>query len=236
MNIWRNIKKNLWPEICPFCGKIHKYGICPDCRKKIEKLRVVEPRCMKCGKPVRYKEQEYCHDCMHTRHFFDRGLSAWLHKEPVNLSIYQFKYNNQREFARYYAQEIWNRYQDIIRSWAVEFIIPVPLHKKRRRNRGYNQSAILAKELGRLLKIPVGEKAVRRIRYTDPQKKLDHRKRKANLEHAFRMGKIPENVKKVLLIDDIYTTGNTIDAVSCELKKSGVEKVYFLTISIGQGY
>lgn len=191
---------------------------------------------MKCGKPIRYAEREYCHDCQKTEHFYDRGCSLWLHKEPVNTSIYRFKYHNQRVFARYYAEEIVNAFHDEICRWNPDIIIPVPLHWRRRRKRGYNQSALLAKEIGEKMKISVDASLVKRIRYTDPQKKLDHNKRKANLWHAFRVGNLPRNVKRVLLIDDIYTTGNTIDAISRELKKKGAEKVYFLTISIGQGY
>lgn len=236
MIIWDKVKKYLWPEICPFCGKVYKDGVCPACRKRVEKLKVEEPRCMKCGKPVRYHEQEYCHDCIHTRHFFDRGISLWLHKQPVNLSIYQFKYNNQRAFARFYATEIVKMHGNVIRRWGADALIPIPLHKKRKRKRGYNQSLLLAKELGKILQIPVCDKVVKRVRYTDPQKKLDHKMRKANLAHAFQVKSLPENMKKVILIDDIYTTGNTISAVAGELKKFGVEKVYFLTISIGQGY
>lgn len=190
---------------------------------------------MKCGKPVRYKEQEYCRDCMHTHHYYDRGVGLWLHKEPVNTSIYQFKYHNQRVFGQYYAKEIAVHYETLIRRWNPNLIIPIPLHKKRRRKRGYNQAGILAEELGLLLGIPVDKTSVQRIRYTDPQKKLDNKKRKQNLSRAFAV-KSMKGVKNVLLIDDIYTTGSTIDAVAKVLKDAGVEKVNFLTISIGQGY
>ena len=72
---------------------------------------------MKCGKPIRYAEREYCHDCQKTEHFYDRGRSLWLHKEPVNTSIYRFKYHNQRVFARYYAEEIVNAFHDEICRW-----------------------------------------------------------------------------------------------------------------------
>ncbi len=191
---------------------------------------------MKCGKPIRYHEREYCHDCQKTKHYFEEGRALWIHKTPVNLSIYQFKYHNQREFSRYYAAEIAKEYADVVNKWNPDVMIPVPLHKRRRKKRGYNQAELLAKELSKYLKIPVNIGAVARVRYTDPQKKMDHNKRKSNLKQAFCVKKLPTTVKTVVLIDDIYTTGNTIDAVTRELKKKGVEKVYFLTISIGQGY
>lgn len=124
----------------------------------------------------------------------------------------------------------------MIRGWGPDLIMPVPLHKRRRRKRGYNQAGILGRRLGRLLGIRVDDKSLVRRAYTDPQKKLGRRERKKNLRNAFALKESFKPVPAVLLVDDIYTTGNTIDAVSEVLKKKGVEKVYFLTISIGQGY
>lgn len=114
--------------------------------------------------------------------------------------------------------------------------MPVPLHPSRKRKRGYNQAQILAEEIGKILEIPVDSKSLIRTRKTSPQKKLGHKERKKNLKHAFAVKHTFQTVKRVLLVDDIYTTGNTIDAVSNVLKQKGVENVYFLTISIGQGY
>lgn len=226
----------LWPNICPFCGKAERSGICVSCRKKLRALTVREPRCMKCGKPVRYEVQEYCEDCKHTHHYYDRGVALWLHKPPVNISIYQFKYHNQRKFARYYAEEILAEYQTLIQTWRPEVIVPVPLYSKRRRERGYNQAQILGEELGRRLSVPVAGTLVKRMLETTPQKMLDHKERRRNLDRAFAVKRSAHVPKRVLLVDDIYTTGNTIDAVAKVLKSKGAIKVYFLTISIGQGY
>lgn len=226
----------LWPEICPFCGKVNSQGICSKCRRDLEALRIKGPRCMRCSKPVRCAEQEYCYDCTHAAHLYDKGLSLWLHRRPVNQSIYQFKYHNQRRFGIIYAEEIIRIHGRVIRSWNPDLILPVPLHRKRRKERGYNQAALISRELGNGLSIPVDEKSLMRRIYTDPQKKLGRRERKGNLEHAFALRKDFSAVPVVLLVDDIYTTGSTIDAIAGLLKKRGVGKVYFLTISIGQGY
>lgn len=230
------IFKLLWPEICPFCGKVYKDGICPACKAKLKKLSIGQPRCMKCGKPVRKKEQEYCNDCTGTKHHYNRGRALWLHKPPVSSSIYQFKYHNQRVFGKYYADEMQKQLEAVVRKWKPELIIPIPLHPLRKRKRGYNQSAILAKELGKRLDIPVDISVLKRVRYTNPQKKLDSKTRKRNLYHAFKVSKRMKKFKNVLLIDDIYTTGNTIDEAAKKLKEAGVENVFFLTVSIGQGY
>ena len=231
-----SVVKWLWPEVCPFCGKVSSQGICAGCRRKIDDLKVREPRCMQCGKPVQDTRREYCYDCMHMEHRYDRGYGLWLHKEPVSTSIYQFKYHNQRDYGVCYAKELIRCYGNIIKSWTPDLMIPIPLHKKRRRQRGYNQAAVICQELGRMLGIPGDEKSLYRKFYTDPQKTLSHKERRKNLKHAFALKKGFRVVPTVLLIDDIYTTGNTIDAAASVLKKKGVEKVYFLTISIGQGY
>ena len=230
------IKQLLWPETCPFCGKVSKEGTCPACEKKLVKLLVREPRCMKCGKPVRTEEQEFCYDCLYKKHFFDKGYSVWLHRPPVSNSIYQFKYHNQRAFARIYTEKIIAYYGEWIRKLQVDCIVPVPLHFRRRWKRGYNQAEILAKEIGRNLQIEVNTQLVRRVRYTDPQKKLDSHTRKSNLKNAFCICGDMKKIHRVLLVDDIYTTGNTIDEIARILKEKGAENVYFLTISIGQGY
>ena len=119
-------------------------------------------------------------------------------------------------------------------------LVPVPLHRKRRRKRGYNQAELLAEEIGKILGIPVVANLVKRVHYTGYQKKLDPIGRKKNLEHAFAPGgdpdRLPTDFRRVIIIDDIYTTGNTVDQVAKVLKTMGFQKVYFLTISIGQGY
>lgn len=197
---------------------------------------IVEPRCKKCGKPIRYVEKEFCHDCAEQTFYYDQGKSIWLHKGRVRWSIYQFKYRNRRIYGEFYAQEWLRLYGAKLKEWQIQMIIPIPLHRKRKRKRGYNQSEILAKELGIRCGIPVDTKAVIRTIHTRPQKELNNKERRKNLKEAFCVTKHWKKVKNVLLIDDIYTTGNTIDSVARILKEKGAEKVYFLTISIGQGF
>lgn len=140
---------------------------------------------MKCGKPLRSMEQEYCRDCGCTKHIFDQGAALWLHKEPVNLSVYQFKFHNQRAFGGFYAAEMAKRFRAELIRWKPELILPVPLHPSKRRKRGYNQAAIVAKELGRLTGIAVDVKLLKRVRGTAPQKSLNPEDRKRNIAGAF---------------------------------------------------
>lgn len=197
---------------------------------------IEEPRCKRCGKPVRYSEQEFCADCSGQDFFYEHGRSIWLHKGPVRWSIYQFKYHNRRIYGEFYAEEWYRLYGYKLKEWEIDVIIPIPLHKKRRRKRGYNQAEILAEQLGKLCGIPVNAKAVVRVENTRPQKELNNTERKKNLKKAFCVTKHWRREKNVLIVDDIYTTGNTIDAVARLLKEKGAHKVMFLTISIGQGF
>lgn len=190
---------------------------------------------MKCGKPVSREEQEYCRDCGKRNYAFEQGKSLWLHVPPVSKAIYQFKFHNKRYYAEIFAKEMAREYGQWIRDRRIEEILPVPLHPSRHRKRGYNQAELLAKEISKELQIPIRKNVVFRVRRTKPQKQLDDREREENLQRAFgisRQWKAPANV---LVVDDIYTTGSTVHRISKLLIKAGAEKVYFLTISIGQG-
>lgn len=232
--IWKGCLGLLYPGTCYFCGKLCYQQICGECRKKV--VYIKEPRCKKCGKPVRYEEQEYCRDCQKHKFHYEQGRSLWIHKGAVPWSIYQFKYHNRRIYGEFYAQELYRLYEEWIRTWEIDLIIPVPLHRNRRRKRGYNQAEIVAKHLGKLMNIPVDTKAVVRNKYTEPQKILDNEERRKNLRDAFEVRKSELKSRNILLIDDIYTTGSTIDEVAKILMEKRHNKIWFLTISIGQDF
>lgn len=231
----KKIWKLLYPEVCPFCGKVSIRIPCENCRKTL--IWTVEPVCKKCGKPIRNERVEYCSDCKRRLEkkecWYDAGRSVWLHKKPVTESIYQFKFHNRRVYGEYYAKEMARQYGGFIQKCGAEILIPIPMERRKRRKRGYNQAEILAVELGKITGIPVENRLIRK-RKTASQKRLSRHEREINLRGSFsveRKTKLPETV---LLIDDIYTTGNTVNEVSRILKKAGVKRVFFLTISIGQ--
>lgn len=155
---------------------------------------------------------------------------------PVSQSIYQFKYRNRRVFAQYYAEQMAGQFADLLRKWQIEVIIPVPIHKSKRRKRGYNQAEVLAKELSGRLEVPMEAFAVRRVQKTNALKEMNPSERRRALSGAFAVEDDWKPKKKVLLVDDIYTTGSTVDELARILKENGVQKVYFLTISVGQGF
>lgn len=225
----------IYPEKCPFCGMILKrgeVGICEKCRESLPYVR--EPRCMKCGKPISSEREEFCYDCKKRTHLFDGGQSLWVHQPPVDQAIYAFKYHDRRCYGKVFAVEMVRELCSYIKLVSAEALIPIPLYKIRYRDRGYNQAEILAREIGKITRLPMEDVLVRK-KSTSPQKKLSDTQRKKNIEDAFALKREIE-YKIVILIDDIYTTGSTLDEATKVLKSAGVSKVYFLTISIGQGF
>lgn len=222
----------LYPRRCPVCGLISKKGdVCVSCLGKLS--FVTSPACKKCGKELYSKTTEYCLDCTRHRRSFEYGLSLLNYNEAASMSMAAIKYKNKKEYMEYYAKEAWNRLGDRLSAMGAEVIIPVPVHPKRLRKRGFNQAELLAEKLGEELCLPVCPELLRRRKNTEPQKSLTPAQRLKNLEEAFTAEHIP--YKSVLLVDDIYTTGSTMEACSRVLRKAGAQKVYFFTVCIGQG-
>ncbi|MDD3797263.1 MAG: ComF family protein, partial [Lachnospiraceae bacterium] len=207
--------------------------VCDGCRKKLPYIR--EPRCMSCGKVLKREEQEYCQSCEKGLHSFDQGISTFLYEKKLRHSIHRMKFQNRREYLDFYAEEMVRESRRYLLAWKPDVLIPIPMYRRKEKARGYNQSRLLAEKIGRLTGIEVDCKSVIRCRETLPQKELTAQERKKNLKGAFQIT-APEQIKKrILLIDDIYTTGATVDAVSSLLKKHGAGPVYFLTICSGNG-
>ncbi len=224
----------VFPPICPVCGDIAPAGrdICPECAGRL--CYADEPYCMKCGKPVEEYE-EYCSDCAERGHVYDEGRAVFVYDEYMSKSIYRFKYNGKREFASFYGRVMAERLGRKIESWNADVIVPVPVHKSKMKTRGYNQAGLIAKELSKRCRIPVCSDLVSRKRATAVQKELGAASRQNNLKKAFNVTPNVVKYKTVLIVDDIYTTGATVDALAGCLKGAGIEKVYFATLCIGRG-
>jgi ComF family protein len=206
--------------------------ICNACR--IKPKYITEPRCRKCGRQLNDETKIYCNDCGHTNHVYDCGYALYDY-QTMKMSIYRFKYAGRCEYAKFYAEDIYARLGDEIRGFGADSLIPIPIHSSRLRHRGYNQAGLVADELSRLTGIPVYKNIVKRTRKTVPQKELNPNERQNNLKKAFNISSDVVKLNKTILVDDIYTTGSTIDAVASELRRHGVENIYFVTLCIGEG-
>ncbi len=226
----------LFPRRCPVCdGIVMPKGslICGECVKKLSFVR--DPVCKKCGKEIISPDVEYCFDCVRHKRTFEYGRALINYDEKAGKSMAKIKYRNKREYLDFYGEAVCVRYGMVISRMRATVLVPVPVHPSRKRVRGFNQAELLARRIGAHLEIPVCSQILVRNRKTMPQKGLDPRGRLKNLEQAFSAGEIPKGVEGVILVDDIYTTGSTIEACTRALKRAGIKRVFFLTICIGRG-
>ena len=227
----------VFPRRCPFCGEVRAYGDKWECDKCSNELPWIEkPVCLKCGKTISSPELQYCGDCERIPKSFERCYPVFSYEGTVRDSIYEFKYKNQREYAAFYCECILKRYGSELRGLLIDGIVPVPVHSHKKRVRGYNQAELIARELGKRLGISVYGNYIVRSTDTNPQKELDDRERMKNLKNAFKIGENSVKLNTVLLVDDIYTSGATMEACTSTLLHGGVNSVYCVSVAIGRGY
>lgn len=228
------IKQLLFPRRCPICDRIViPFGekICPKCAMGCKFL--TPPYCMKCGKKLS-DEAELCGDCRKKTHIFSRGRALYEY-ESVAFSIYRMKYGGRQEYAEYFGEELAYYLGSFIRDANPDALVPIPLHRKRERKRGYNQAALLARAMGRCLGVPVLDNYLVRVKNTTPLKWLNPKERENNLKKAFNIVQNDVKLKRVVLVDDIYTTGSTMDEAAGTLAAHGVEEIYFVALACGAG-
>lgn len=227
----------VYPKRCPLCGNILPFksgSVCGECFS--QQKRIKPPFCMKCGKTIGDETEEYCRDCIAIPKHYTKGFPVFAYVGGIKEALYSFKYKNQREYADFFAECICAQYGDEIRTLQIDGLVSVPVHPSKKRARGYNQAEVLAKALGKQLELPVYPSYLKRVVNTNPQKELNDKTRMKNLKNAFKIGENAIKLKKVLLVDDIYTSGATIEACTRVLLEADVEEVYYTCVAIGKGY
>lgn len=225
----------LYPRKCPVCDRIVTPKgalICPPCRKRVSFIG--EPRCKKCGKALMFEEKEYCENCTGQEHRFTYGVALMEYDRVARKILSDLKYRNRRDNADYVAAEMAVRLSEEIRGMRADVLIPVPVHPRRKRVRGFNQAELLAKCLGERLEIPVRTDLLVRVKNTRPQKELGSLGRLNNLLSAFAVKQRDRNFDRVVLVDDIYTTGSTAEACTRVLMAAGVGQVFIVCAAIGK--
>ena len=208
-------------------------GFCPYCKPQIKPIR--EPLCKRCGKAIRQETEEYCYDCQQKQHFFQQGRGVYQYEGPMKKAMYRLKYSNRRRYAEVIAKDAMRYHGRWISEIGVEALVPVPVHPNKLRRRGYNQAEVLARAISEQSGIPVAT-LVERVVDTLPQKEMTAENRGKNLKNAFKVVNNGLKYKKVLIIDDIYTTGATVDSIAKILLDRGIVEVYCLYGCIGRGY
>lgn len=227
----------LYPRNCIGCGTVapetFRY-ICWECWSASN--RVEPPFCNLCGDPVAGSiEHEFiCYACSAEHPAFTGARSAARYDGVVGEALRKLKYGKAFWLAPDLAAILKNCLQAEFSGVAFDWIVPVPLFHARRRERGYNQSAVLARELGKLIHCKTMPRMLRRIRSTTTQTNLTAPQRLSNVQNAFLSGKSRQLAgRRVLLVDDVMTTGATVNACAKALKKGGAETVHVLTVARG---
>lgn len=234
-----------FPPRCPVCDDLLEQadavcaggdGIHPRCVHKLTWTQ--EPVCCHCGRPLEKDAEEYCFDCSRLRKetvTFQQAKALLLYRGDAKKMMYRFKYSNRREYGDFFAMQAAKRYGKWFREIGAEAIMPVPMFPVKKRRRGYNQAETFARALAEELGIAYEAGILRRIRNTKPLKELNDAQRRENLKNAFQIKQMGVKYKKILVVDDIYTTGSTANEIARILRQSGVENVYFFFVCIGQG-
>ena len=220
----------LFPPHCAACQRLGAW-LCTDCLNEIEAIEL--PVCQYCGRPrAGDSRAAVCGRCQVSPIQLD-GLRAYaIHGGPLREAIHQFKYEDLRGLAGLLGQLMadgWSRLAP--RDLELDAIVPVPLHRNRQRQRGYNQAALLARELGHCLQLPIVEDAVVRSRATAPQVDLNARARRENVRDAFRCEGNGLSGKRILLVDDVCTSGATLESACLALRGAGVSSVWACTLT-----
>ena len=227
----------IYPRNCIRCGcsspEPFRY-LCWDCYA--ETTRVEPPFCRCCGDPVAGQVQhDYtCYACSRKSPAFETARSAVRYEGGVGEALRALKY----DAALWVVEDLASLLDACVRAEysgrAFDWVVPVPLFPSRRRGRGFNQSALLAAALGRRMGVPFKEHCVRRVRSTATQTGLTAPQRAANVSRAFRSGIWSRSVgRNILLVDDVMTTGATVDACAAALKDGGAESVCVVTVARG---
>ena len=242
MNILRHIVNIIYPGICKLCGDTVSGDavtscFCNTCWEGIKWFD--SPCCPRCGLPYpsmeslsnscQAHEAHLCSSCHKNPPHFDSAISAGPYEGTLSEAIKLFKYKKKIHIGKALAHSIILHDPPLIKG---DYIIPVPLHPRRLREREFNQSAIIALLLGRRLGIPLLTDVLIRHRHTKPQVELDMMERSENIRGVFTV-KNGEKIagKYILLIDDVMTTGSTVNECSRMLKENGASRVYVVTIA-----
>ena len=235
-SIGRAIRDCIYPPLCFFCSAYcsdeNETGICSGCLSQIHYIQ--KPLCGRCGKPFTHEfVTEYlCGDCLNSERYFSRARAVGMYSGVLRNAVHLFKYQLKNSLARPLGTLMARRMESVLTDGSFHAVMPVPLHPKRLRSRGFNQALSLARFVSNYYSIPLDRYNLVRKRCTHSQVGLSEVKRKANVRGAFVVVK-ERGVqhKHILLVDDVYTSGSTVDECAKVLMNAGAQTVQILTLA-----
>jgi ComF family protein len=239
--VWRNslslstIIDALFPPLCPGCGQRVKANsfFCNECHRSL--LFIEPPICQVCGRSFSSKNNlsHICGECLKNPPSFKAARSVFIYNEPIKKAISNFKFKGHTNLGGELAKLMFFHLNGFLEEIMPQILIPIPLHIKRLRERGYNQCVLLAKKMAKSLKIPCESRLLRKIKSTSSQVGLCYTERKKNVKGSFFVSN-PTLIqgKRILLIDDIFTTGSTVNECAKVLLKAKANGVWVVTLAI----
>lgn len=214
--------------------------VCPGCDKSFRRIKA--PYCFVCGRSVQDSETEICGECLKRGHHYRNGIAVFEYDSVMKRAMSDFKFNGWKENAEFFVGEAVRLHGDRLNTLNPDALVPVPIHRSKLAARGYNQAQVLAEGIGRLLGIPVISDFLIRSRKTAAQKALGRESRQDNIRRAFECDMTKYNsdyigtqLVRIALIDDIFTTGTTMENCTLALMRAGVKEVIPVSIAIGSG-
>jgi len=225
---WRRLRNTLldllFPPRCAGCGQ-SGYLWCSACQAGVQVIR--DPICPRCGRPQ--QAAGLCPQCSRSPLQLDGIRSAVLFEGPLRQAVHHLKYSGRISLAEPLGEFLRAHWRT--RPLPASMLVPVPLHVSRQRERGYNQSTLLAQQLSSANGLPVVEAALKRVRATAPQVTLNAVERKTNVRSAFEACADLVYGQQVLLVDDVCTTGATLEACGIALREAGAVSVWAITLA-----
>ena len=206
----------IYPPVCGRCGKINKNSICNKCKIKLESQAAFG---------IDNYEQE-------TNKYFDEHLYIFMYSGIIRNILLNYKFNDESYIYKTLTNFLIKNEKIVENIKRYDIIMPVPLSKNRKKERGYNQSELIARELCSIANIKLDNKTLKKQKNTTAQSTLNKENREKNIEGAYTIKRCDHlEGKKVLIIDDIFTTGSTVNECSKLIKKAGTKKIGILTIA-----
>lgn len=208
---------------CIVCGAHAsvKDNLCAPCQAELPRN---ETSCVRCAAPRGPTPDGICGRCLTRAPFYDRACALYRYAPPIDRLVQGFKYERRLDWGRVLGMALAHHLQ--ASGLSADAIVPVPLHRRRLRERGYNQSLELARPIGARLGIPVLPRAVRRVRPTPAQAGLSRDERRRNVRNVFEVARTDcVTERHVAIVDDVMTSGHTVDALARALKRAGARSV-----------
>lgn len=208
----------IYPQVCGICGKLNSKSLCNKCKVKLEK-------------EFKFQTDNYADDS--SKNFIEHNY-FFKYENLIRSQILALKFQEKPYIYKTIAYFLKNMQKSFEKLKKYDIMIIIPISNQRKQERGYNQSELIAKEISKIIKIPIAKKVLYKIKNTVPQSSLNKKQREENAKGVYKITNVTKLCnKKILIVDDIYTTGNTVNECARVLTQGGIQRknIGILTIA-----